>query len=513
MKTASMLAALFSVVALSACSTAESASTPRPSYAYTDTGDTFLGKAVTALEHPDPSESGFYLLFDGIDALASRLVLARQVERGIDAQYYLITDDVIGLLFLRSLLQAADRGVRVRLLVDDILTQGQDNRIVALDTHPNFEIRIYNPIANRARRAFDYVLDFRRVNRRMHNKSFTADGQVTIIGGRNIAAEYFAAREDVNFDDLDAIGFGAVAKDVSRMFDTYWNDEYSVQVTSIIPPPDDPKAALDEVRERFASVLQQVMTSRYGAALENSLVQTLEGDESLSEWSPYRLMYDSPSKSRHQQVDEDAKSILTPMREAIENAEKEFILISPYFVPQKSGVEFFRRLRDRGIAVTVITNSLASTNQPMVHTGYSRYRGPLLELGVSIYEMRPDTVVAGTERSGAESSQGNLHLKAFIVDREELFVGSFNWDPRSAYINTESGVIIESPKLAAQAAAAVDRGLAEEAYRLELDERGRLRWIDERGGGRVVLTREPQAGLWRRIGVTLMRVLPIEGQL
>ena len=475
------------------------------------TGDTNLGSLVVPLAREHAGESGFRLMYDGIDALAARLVLAKYAEKSIDAQYYLITNDLIGFAFLEALLQAADRGVRVRLLLDDIQTQGYDAGMAALDSHPNFELRIFNPFANRSARFLD-AGDFGRVNRRMHNKSFTADNQITIIGGRNIANEYFGAREDVNFGDIDVIGLGPVVQDVSGMFDTYWNHRAAVPIPAFARMPEDPEAALAELRGRIEEAIAEARTSPYAAALEMDIQKYVDAEGEIYTWAPYELVHDSPDKVQ-KELAAEAASITTPLIAAIQRAEEEFIVLSPYFVPLDSGIEFFRELRERGVEVMVVTNSLATTNHSVVHSGYAPARKPLLEMGVRLFEIRPDAYALEEKLGGSSTHQATLHTKSFNVDRRELFVGSFNWDPRSIDINTELGVIIHSSEIADQAATRLAALLPNVAYEVVLDDAGRLRWIDRSGAEPVILTSEPQTSWWRRFSAGFMRILPIKGQL
>jgi len=356
------------------------------------------------------------------------------------------------------------------------------------------------------------VGELRRVNRRMHNKTFTVDNQITIIGGRNIAAEYFAARPDVNFGDLDAVGIGPVVRDVSRQFDAYWNDEYAVPVPAFVEPLEDPEKALMEGRERLTRSREEAKKTPYADALRRAIkfVDDVEGDD--FDWAPYELVYDSPVKARGEELDAD-ESILTPLREAIIQAESDFVLVSPYFVPRKTGVEGLGELSARGVEVKVVTNSLASTNHSIVHTGYAPSRKPLLERGIRLFEVRPDAAVTGADEWGGQVSEGTLHTKGFLVDRSVLFLGSFNWDPRSAYINTELGVIIQSPEIAGRLAERIDQNLPTTTHELVLDEQGKLRWLGYEDGQEVVLTVEPNTTWWDRFTVNVMRILPIKGQL
>jgi putative cardiolipin synthase len=480
----------------------------------TDTADTYLGKLITPRlkDHP-AGESGFYFQFDGIDALAARLVLTEKAELSIDAQYYLISNDQVGQLFIRSLLDAADRGVRVRLLLDDIQTQGYDAGMAALDSHPNFTIRIFNPFSGRGSRIGDGLTDFGRINRRMHNKSFTIDNHLTIIGGRNIADEYFGARKDVNFGDADVLGIGPIAQDVSNMFDTYWNSKYAAPVEIFADLPDDPAAALEQLRAKLEQNLQEVKATQYGEAViadANKYINKTSGAQ--FNWAPYQLATDSPDKA-DKDLAADAQKITTTLAKVVAEGTKELIVISPYFVPQSSGLEYFQGLMDRGLKVTVITNSLAANNHGVVHSGYMGSRKALLKMGVTLYEVRSTATLTGVDRGGAGASLSTLHTKAFMVDRSSIFFGSFNWDPRSIDINTELGVVIESPEMGERLGKMIDEGIGKRAYKVVLDDKWNLQWIDNSGEETVVLTTEPDTTWWRRTKAQLGRILPIRGQL
>ena len=500
------------IAVLSGCATVDF-DYPKPaSNALTDTGDTYLGKQLIGLADQHPCEAGFYQMADGIDALASRLLLAERAEKTIDAQYYLIKDDIVSHAFINVLLRAADRGVRVRLLVDDIFTGGYDAGMAGLDSHPNFEIRIFNTFARRSARFMDGITSFSRINRRMHNKSFTVDNQVTIIGGRNIADEYFGAREDAKFGDLDVMGIGPVVNEVSDMFDSYWNHERAAPIAAFADMPDDPAAELERIRAELAQSNEQIRSSKYAEAVRDKVLEYVETDASVFTWATYTLAVDSPDKSFKSKAKE-AASITTPLRESLLSATSEAIIISPYFVPQKAGIEAISELQRKGINVSIITNSLAANNQSSVHGGYAPSRKPLLKSGVRIYEVRPDADVAGSEIMAASGAKATLHTKAFIVDRREIFIGSFNFDPRSARINTELGVIIRSPEMADQTAKIIEAVIAEQTYEVFLNEKGKLRWRGLENGQEIILDKEPQTTWSQRFAAGFMRFLPIRGQL
>jgi len=498
--------------ALSGCATVDF-DYPKPeTNAPTDTEDTYYGKQLQGLDEAHPGEAGFYPLSDGIDALSARLLLAERAERTIDAQYYLIKTDIVSHAFINVLLRAADRGARVRLLVDDIFTGGYDAGMAGLDSHPNFEIRIFNPFARRSARFMDGVTSFSRINRRMHNKSFTVDNQITIIGGRNIADEYFGAREDAKFGDLDVVGIGPVVNDVSNMFDSYWNHERAAPIPAFADMPDDPAAELERVRRDLAEARQKITDSKYALAVKEQVLEYIETDASPFVWAPYTLAVDSPDKSFKSKA-ETAASIKTPLRESLLSAKSEAIIISPYFVPRKAGIEAISELQRSGVDVTIITNSLAANNQSSVHGGYAPSRKPLLKSGVKIFEVRADADVSGSEIVAASGAKATLHTKAFIIDRREMFIGSFNFDPRSANINTELGVIIRSPELAEQSADVLLAALAEQTYEVFLNENGKLRWRGMENGQEIILDKEPQTTWSQRFAAGFMRILPIRGQL
>ncbi len=474
-----------------------------------DTSDTHFGELIepAVAMHP-PDQSGFYPMNDGIDALTARLLLAENAEKSIDVQYYLIKNDIVGRVFVYTLLKAADRGVRVRLLVDDMFTSGYDAGLAALNSHPNFEIRIFNPFhRGAAGRAQSALTGFGRINRRMHNKSFTVDNQITIIGGRNIADEYFGAREDAKFGDLDVMGIGPVVQDVSNMFDTYWNHEAALPVPAFVKELDDPEAALNELRERLARSMDEIKDSKYAEAVAVKYLEYLQPGKRLFEWAPYELVVDSPDKGVKAKA-EEAESITTPLIESIRSVERELIIISPYFVPLKSGVEGLAGLEERGVEVTVVTNSLAANNQFTVHGGYAPSRKPLLEAGVEIYEVRPDADVAGTEFVDASGAKATLHTKAFVVDDKEVFIGSFNFDPRSADLNTELGVIIRDPELALIYAVLIDEALRDQAFEVFLNEDGKVRWRGYRHGEEIIYDKEPETTWGQRFSAWFARILP-----
>jgi putative cardiolipin synthase len=346
----------------------------------------------------------------------------------------------------------------------------------------------------------------------MHNKSFTVDGQVTVVGGRNIADEYFGARADARFADLDVLAVGPVVGDVSGMFDRYWNHETALPVPAFTRMPADPAAALSGLRGLVSDWEREILASPYADALRRNVTAMLETAPGGLSWAPYTLVYDSPDKGVPSRAG-DAPLITAPLADAFRTAAERVLIVSPYFVPRRSGVDALAAMEARGIEVTVVTNSLAANNQFAVHAGYAPTRKPLLEAGVEIYEVRPDADVAGAELIGASGAKATLHTKAFVIDRRRAFIGSFNFDPRSANLNTESGVIIDSPAIAADMLGAVAAAAPEQAYAVFLDDRGRLRWRGQRGGVEKVWEHEPETSWWARTVAGFLRLLPIRSQL
>ena len=454
--------------------------------------------------------SGVRIISNGIDALALRLGLAEQAVTSIDAQYYLLHNDEAGRLFTDALLRAADRGVRVRLLLDDMDTRGYDEATHALETHPNIEIRLFNPFARSHGKALSALLEFRRINRRMHNKSMTFDGRVTIVGGRNIGDEYFSAREESNYDDLDLLAAGPVVDDVGRTFDSYWNSRYAVPASQVITPKED-GADLEAVRTALARHRQRIALTPYGGALLDHIASLKRRPLQLTA-ARATLLADPPEKAAGElPASETFAASMLPYVNALES---EFLVVSAYFVPRDSGTALLRALEERGVDVTVLTNSLDATDVPAVYAHYAHSRRDLLEAGVDLWELRAEKERPDRTLSGLGLSRSALHAKAFVLDRKLLFIGSFNWDPRSVRINSEMGILVDSPALATQAAVNFKKLLPDAAFHVQLGEDGRMQWLEHAAGNRWRLYRsEPILSQMRATTAWLTGLLPIGGQL
>ncbi len=481
------------------------------SSALEDTAGSFLGRAVAANVAAHPGRSGIHGLLDGRDAFAARMLLAARAERTLDVQYYIWRDDRTGTLLFDALREAADRGVRVRLLLDDNNTPGLDSVLAALDSHRNLEVRLFNPFTVRRVRTLGYLTDFFRLNRRMHNKSFTADNQATIIGGRNVGDEYFdAVAEMPAFADLDVLAIGPVVTDVSRDFDRYWSSGSSYPADRLLPPAAGGLAALSTAAVGSA---QEPGAAEYLAALQTSaVIEGLAAGNLRMEWAPTRMISDDPAKG----LGLVARDQLFPaqLAEAVGRPGERLDLISPYFVPTRTGVDYFVGLARRGVDVRILVNSLEATDVAAVHSGYARHRKELLESGIAIYEMRLVAPPAGDGSApGIGSSSTSLHAKTFGVDGARAFIGSFNFDPRSANLNTELGFVIESPAVAAGITAFFDGEVPLRAYALHLDAEGELYWTEERGGRTLRHDVEPGTTFVQRAVVWGLSLLPIESLL
>jgi len=479
------------------------------SVALADTANTRLGQAVAPLAAGHPGLSGIHTLSDGRDAFASRVLLAQGAERSLDVQYYIWRNDLTGTLMLDALRSAAARGVRVRLLLDDNNTAGLDPVLAALDRDPNVEVRLFNPFGSRGWRSLGYLTDFSRLNRRMHNKSFTADNQATIVGGRNVGDEYFGVAGDMLFVDLDVLAVGPVVREVSQDFDRYWNSASAYPVTALVDAAQaEPSGAL---AERAAQWRARPEAQRYLEAMRTSpFVEQLTGRRLPLEWSRTELVSDDPAKVLGD-VPRDSRMVVD-LGKLLGEPKKQVDLVSPYFVPSKRAAQGLVDIARGGARVRVLTNSLEATDVAAVHAGYAKWRHELLRAGVSLYELRrrwgPELPESGPGRFG--SSASSLHAKTFGVDGRSVFVGSFNMDRRSIDLNTEMGFVIDSPALAQRLGQTLDESIPGSAYEVRLDADGKLYWLEQTNGKTVRYDQEPGTTVWKRAGVAVLSVLPID---
>jgi len=488
------------------------------SHALRGTKTTLLGRIGEALLKTHPGESGFRPLRNGVDALLWRMVLAEAAERSLDVQYYIWHNDLTGRFFANALLRAADRGVRVRVILDDVGARSDDETLLSLDAHSNIEIRLFNPVASRSFRSLGMLTDFSRLNRRMHNKSFIADNQRAILGGRNIGDEYFEAQSEVAFGDLDVLAVGRGVSDVSDAFDRYWNAPASIPISALLGRSGDP-ASLDALRAELAAFVESQRDSPYVTRARSQLTELMAAGTAGFFWGKAYLLYDDPAKISR--APEDTEGHLLPQFADLgAQVRHELLIVSPYFVPGDAGVAWLRGLVKRGVRVTVLTNSLAATDVGAVHAGYQRYREALLEADVRLYEVKPDAIEyerAKRGKGGISGSRASLHAKTFVFDRRAVFIGSLNLDPRSIQLNTEIGLVCESVPLAEELAGTLEKKIDTIAWRLEriVDASGsaRIVWVETGAEGPRQRTEEPEASAWRRLSVWFLGLLPIESQL
>ena len=462
--------------------------------------------------------SGFRLLVDDADALASRIDSIDRAHKTVDLQYYIFEADVTGRLVAQHLLAAADRGVRVRILLDDLRAQDADMLFDALDAHARIEVRKFNPFLTHdpswLTRIGQLAIDGRRLNRRMHNKSFIVDDEVAIIGGRNIGDAYFDAGDDMHFRDLDALAVGPIVQRIAQAFDIYWNDAATYPLVAPGSDKDGP-GALVRLRAQFAA--------KPAHPRDRVLRKPLQEDTTQWYWGAAQILVDRPAQVEPDKTDRDARTSLrmvAQLKARLGTAQQQVLLVSPYFIPNARDLNFFRTLAQRGVALKVLTNSLAATDEPLVFAGYSRYRLPMLQQGAALYELRPQSGRPQATARGT-SSGVSLHAKVFVIDRRYVYIGSMNLDHRSAVLNTELGVMVDSPALAAALANYFERAtMPNISFRLALDPPGpdseamRWSWIGADGEQRSDRS-DPEVPAWRRGQIAVLRVVsqPLEGLL
>ncbi len=475
----------------------------------TSTTETRLGRSIAPRARAHPGQSGVVELRDGRDAFAARVMLADIAERTLDLQYYIWRKDMSGSLLFAAVCRAADRGVRVRLLLDDNNTSGLDDFLGALTSHPNIKVRLFNPFRLRKWRPLEYLTDFARLNRRMHNKSFTVDGQVAIVGGRNIGDEYFDAHQALSFVDLDVMAVGPVAAEIASDFERYWQSESARPAEAILGRAR--AATVLEVIAGAEKALQQPAAVAYIDALQSCpFVNDLLMGTVEYRWAATRMVSDDPAKGLGRQ--RPRGTMLERLLDTLSVPKRELKLISPYLVPTRAGERAIAELASQGgVQVAILTNALEATDVPIVHAGYAKRRRKMLEAGVVLYElMRVARVRSRRDRRLTGSSGSSLHAKTFSVDGARVFVGSFNLDPRSASLNTEMGLVIESPILAEHIESAFAEDIPARSYRVRLGESGALEWLEQHEGGVIVHKTEPGVTWLKRCAVALMALLPIE---
>ena len=483
---------------------------------------TALGR-IASNYSPGSDQSGFRLMPLGKFSLDTRIQLARRAEVSLDLQYYHLENDETGRWLLRALRDAADRGVRVRLLIDDFYTGGQDSLFLAFAAHKNVEVRLFNPFCclrerGQATRFLASLGDWKRVNHRMHNKLFIADGAMAVIGGRNVANEYFLRSMGDNFIDVDAFAVGFIVRPAQELFDRYWNADAVYPIHAVTrssqgdealrrqfddwtgpekTPPPDPLPATDILG--YGPIADDLDDGRLGLI-----------------WAYAYVFADHPDKPFDGEAGGELMetSVTFNVFEALRKAQTELVVSSPYLVPGKDGMDLIRELRERNVRITMMTNSLGSTDEPAVHVGYTAYREPMLDMGVDLYEISGSRVKRNKRLNLFGASLGRLHAKLAVIDRKTIFVGSMNLDPRSATINTEFGTVIDSPALARELLRVIDIDRLNSAYRVRRAAKGQgLEWLAIDDGQEMVLTEEPDSSFWLQLKFKLLVPLVPEALL
>ncbi|MCW5620001.1 MAG: phospholipase D family protein [Burkholderiales bacterium] len=512
MRTTSRLLVCFLVLLMAACANLKPRPELPPETALPPGSDAPLDDLIALAETRHPGQSAFRLLSEGMEAFALRERSAALAARSLDVQTYIWHDDQTGGFLAYRLLEAAERGVRVRLLVDDMNGRGSNLSFAALDAHPNIQVRMFNPFRSRSGTlgfALEALHSFDRINRRMHNKSWIADNRIAIVGGRNLGDEYFSASDQVNFVDLDFAMVGPIVRDTSAVFDGYWNSPAAYPI-ELLAPRDVSAQALEALRKKGAPSIAKASSSPYAAALrdDQAVQRLIEGDWPMYWASRYRLVADDPLKVLGKSEGLAGSNVLALLHPMIESSRSNAYIISPYFVPGANGADMLASLARSGRAVNVLTNSLAANDVAAVYGGYAQRRKPMLEGGVKLWELKP---VAGMQAKSSlfGSSGASLHTKALTVDDSLVFVGSYNLDPRSTSLNTEQGVFVENSVIAAQLNELFKAETAgAKAWAVTLEEQ-RLRWSD----GEKVYDRSPEASLGKKFQAWVVRVLGLESQL
>lgn len=479
------------------------------STAFTNYLDTSMGLFFEEEAVKHPGESGFALLTRGHQGFTARIAMTELAEKTLDLQYYVWEADETGWILADHVIKAADRGVRVRILVDDVTLVDRDPVAASLDAHPNIEVRVFNPFAHRSTHLVDYILDLGRVNHRMHNKIYVMDNAAAIVGGRNIGNHYFNVDTHVNFRDLDVAATGPVVREISNVFDYFWNGDWAVPITALVSRA----YTREDLEKTHKNVRELIAAGTYPHPLGQDIT-TLRSDLlSIRDrfiWAPGQIVWDDPAA-----IDEGMKEGKTHrfLIKKLLSVQDEVLMEMAYFVILDYGVEIARIVLDKGVKIRVLTNSLASNDVLAAHAGYSQTRDELIASGMEIFELRPDAGSVMQRNISADSITG-LHAKGMVFDRESVFVGSFNLDPRSISINTEANLYIESPELARQVAAFMDEGIhPKNSYRVSLDEEGDLVWVTEIDGEEVRYDDEPETTFGQRFMSDFISILPVDDQL
>ena len=507
--------------AVSACATIPGANYPRlQSHAVTPADDGFTRPLANA--RAKPGESAFRMVSVGLDGLAARIELIDHAARALDLQYYIFRSDESGGLIARALLRAADRGVRVRILVDDGETLAGDERLFALAAHSAVQVRVFNPFEYRGHgrvpRAIDFLLHKRRLDHRMHNKLMVADNALALIGGRNIGDQYFQIDPSSQFGDDDVVAYGHVVEQLSDVFDLFWNSAQAIPIQAL----DRLHSSADALTAFRAAAAAGPHVSVLRTELEKRLASGAPLAGWLSkqdpfDWTAAEVLYDSPDKAAVDGQAAVAAQIYPEFVARAARSTREILMITPYFVPSAAEMSMLRETRERGVRVACLTNSLEAAPDVVAHAGYTKHRPALLTQGVEMHEVRgmPERA-RGTGQSRRMSKYGNygLHAKLYVFDRKSLFVGSLNFDQRSKHLNTEIGLLVDSPPMA-EGAAERFKSLTrpDNAYALTVQPDESIRWRTEQDGRVIESAREPARSDWQRFKARFFALWPLDDEL
>ncbi|SFZ98308.1 Cardiolipin synthetase [hydrothermal vent metagenome] len=508
---------MISLLILTACSSLPNVYPRTTSYALTSYKSTNIGKVLEKEVALHNGKSGFDVIRYGREAFTARIAMTDLTEKTLDLQYYIWDSDETGRLLALHTLQVADRGVKVRVLLDDIGLESHDKMIAALDAHPNIDIRIFNPFSNRNWHIFDMLSDTERVNHRMHNKTVIMDNAFAIVGGRNIGNHYFGVSDESNFRDMDIAAVGPIVRDVSKMYDYFWNGKWSVPISVITKK----KYTMKDLEKERKKLEKKIKKDRYPYPLAKDSKKLQSNLKKLMEdfvWtSKGRVLWNDPAQMRLER-DKQTHTIISSLHKRVNKVNKTLLMESAYFIPREYGIEHLKKLRKKGVKVRILTNSLKSNDVLAAYAGYNNYRVELLKIGVEVYELRADAgkskLINHTLTDSNKKVSTALHAKIFVFDDKDLFVGSYNLDPRSSKINTEGGIYIPSPVLAKRVISFMDEGInLKNAYRLNLDKSGHITWTTIENGKKVVYTSEPKTSVWDKMKVSFLQILPLEDQL
>ena len=476
-----------------------------------------LVTAISAQEDIHPDLSGYHPIVTGANAFASRSILTGMASGNIDAQYYIWHDDQAGQLLLKDLWEAAERGVIVRLLLDDFNNSGAlDQHLLRFSSHPNIAVRIVNPLMHRKFQALNFVTGLPRINRRMHNKSMTFDKQITIIGGRNIGDEYLSNSQNSQFADLDVLLIGKVVADIDNSFNSYWSAPISFDIETLATlkkgETTDFLDGLDKLYENEKDKTRSSLTVYKEAIEDSSIDADLLNKRVPFRWTDMQFLSDDVGKLTKSVSAQT--NLVQQLRTLLGTPTKQLTIISSYFVPTNDGVNTLVQLANSGVEIKILTNSFDATDVTAVHSGYSQWRPKMLRAGIKIYELKSTASEEKRENKlwkARSQSSTSLHAKTFAVDDHQVFVGSYNVDPRSANINTEMGVIINDSELAKQLHEALGDDLLNQAYEVKLvGDSNKLQWHTIERGEKVVYDTEPRVDVVDHVWLTIMSWLPID---